>query len=174
MSIEPIPDNIHPLYRKQRLDWYENRIRTHAKGLASVFIELRNDALQPWRISHASYEDYCREVWGMTPRRIQQIAAGESVKALLASEAPDIAPIVQAMPEGQIRELVTAPPEKRAEVVRMAATQPGKMTASKIKQAKARIIATEENLPMHTQGEPANFPPAARVCPHCHGTGRIQ
>lgn len=156
--------DIHPLFIKQRLDWYESQIRTRAKSLAAIFVELRNDPHEPWRYAHESYEDYCREVWHMSPRRLQQIAAGESVKALLASEAPDIAPIVQAMPEGQARVLTTIPEDKRATVMRDAVSRPGKMTAAKIKQAKARII---ETIPSVTTA--AQLPEKAKVCPHCGG-----
>lgn len=108
----------------------------------------------------------------MSPRRLQQIAAGESVKALLATEAPDLAPVVQGMREGQVRALATVPPEKRADVLREATAAPGKMTAEKIKRAKARVIDLPPPDPV--LDEPENLPPAAKVCPHCNGTGRIE
>lgn len=166
---------------RNTLNWYEDQIRTRAKSLAAIFVQLRNDPQKPWRVSHESYEAYCLEVWNMSPRRIQQIAAGETVKALLAAEAPELAETVKKMPEGQIRALATAPPEKRAEVLRSAVEKPGKMTARKIKAAKARVIDHEEEalesaLASESLATPAptastisngELPPAAKVCPHC-------
>lgn len=162
MNPSQVAESIDRIKLQQRLTWYEDQIRIRSKSLAAIFLELRNDPQKPWRLSHESYEAYCTEVWSMSPRRIQQIAAGESVKALLASEAPDIAPVVQAMPEGQARVLTTIPASKRAAVIRDAVSRPGKMTAAKIKQAKARIIETIQAVTTAAQ-----LPYKAKVCPHC-------
>lgn len=171
MTALNIAESIQRTKLESRLKWYEEQIRARGKSFAAIFIELRNDPQQPWRLNHDTYEDYCREVWGMTSRRLQQIAAGASVKALLASEAPDLAPVVQAMREGQMRVLVTTPSEKRVEVLRAALeiSKPGEMTAAKIKKAKARVIDAAPADPVID--DPA---PAANVCPHCQGTGRIE
>lgn len=126
--------------------------------------------MRPWRLNHESYEQYCSEVWGMTPRRLQQIAAGESLKALLAAEEPTLAPTLAMMPEGQTRALASVPEAKRADVLKAALAQPGKMTAAKIKKAKARVIDPAPVSDPVLDDEPEQLPPAAKsglVCPHC-------
>jgi hypothetical protein len=84
----------------------------------------------------------------MSPRRMQQLAAGETVKALLTTEAPDLAPVLESMPEAQLRELASTPAEQRQEVLRTAVKSAPKLTAKRIKLAKAKIIdATPEPQP---------------------------
>ncbi len=160
-----LAESIYQTHQQNRLNWYEEQIRKQTRSLAAIFIELRKDGLQPWKAGgHESYEDYCREVWGMSPRRLQQIAAGESVKALLSLEAPDLAPVIKKMPEGQVRELVATPPENRLAVLRETISRVGKMTARKIKQAKARVIEPEAPAPA------APLEPAVDKCPGGNGT----
>lgn len=158
MTSEEIAVSLEKTKRANRLKWYEEEITKRGKNLAAIFKELRDDPIKPWSDTYPSYEIYCETVWGMTPRRIQQLAAGESVKALLASEAPDLAPILEKMPEGQLRELATTPAEKRQDVLRAATATPSKLTAKKIKAAKARIIDP-------ATGDPE--PEEPKCCPTC-------
>jgi hypothetical protein len=163
METNEITNRVQDANRKIRLDWYEGEIEKRGKLLATIFVELAADPLKPYLLTHANFEEYCRERWSMSPRRIQQLRKGESVKALLAAEAPDLAPIIKSMPEGQVRELATAPPEKREEVLREAIKAP-KLNSRTIKQAKARVVTPE---PTFEDESPAEKTP----CPHCNGTG---
>ncbi len=152
LFVMTLAESIYQTHQQNRLNWYEEQIRKQTRSLAAIFIELRKDGLQPWKAGgHESYEDYCREVWGMSPRRLQQIAAGESVKALLSLEAPDLAPVIKKMPEGQARALSAIPEARRIEVLRTV-VRAGDVTAKSI-----RKTAGIEKVAV-----------AKAVCPHCH------
>jgi len=156
--------SIEATKRQNRLKWYEDEITKRGKSLAAIFIELRDDPLKPWKLAHDTFDAYCAERWGLTQRRMQQLAAGESVKALLATEAPDMAETVSAMPEGQIRALASVAPEKRIEVLKTAVASTRKLTAKTIKQAKAIVIDIHP-----ATGEPTE-PKLPERCPHCGQT----
>lgn len=98
----------------------------------------------------------------MTLRRIQQITAGAEVKEEMKEAMPEAAHRIDTMKERAVREIVTTPPEKRMEVLRSAVSTPGKMTAAKIKLAKARIIAPTLDADTHAPVSPAP------CCPTCH------
>lgn len=149
--------------RRQRLEYYEREIKSRTALLVLIWKELRDDALQPYLATHDSLEHYLIDRWRMTPRRLQQLAAGEVIRAELAAEAtPDLAPVVENLKEGVLREVKNTPPAQRMEVIAAAVRTPGRVTASKIKQARARLVEPASE----SDREPAS--PAARCCPHCH------
>ena len=76
----------------------------------------------------------------MTPRRRQQLEKGEVIKALMSEAAPELAPTIAAMPEGQVREFIAVAPEQRIEVLRAAIADPAKLKPSTIKRAKAVVL----------------------------------
>ena len=134
--------------RKPRLEWYEREIEKRGKAFADILRELRDDPLKPYLATHNSLAHYLEDRWDMTPRRQQQLTAAENVKQILADAAPDLAPIVQNMKEGQVRELAKVPEAERPAVLRAAIADPkGKLTSTVIKQAKAKIINAETGEP---------------------------
>ena len=136
--------------RIPRLEWYEREIEKRFKSFADIWSELRDDPLKPYLATHSSLTHYLEDRWGMTDRRQQQLAAAATVKQLLADAAPDLAHIVRNMKEGQVRELAKVPEAERPAVLRAAIADPkGKLTSTVIKQAKARVVGTTTNLPMH-------------------------
>lgn len=162
MDADEIQNRILVANLKKKLEWYEDEIRKRGKAFIAIFNELRNDPSKPWRVSHESYEAYCLEVWGMSPRRLQQLAAGESLKALMLESAPDLSKVIQAMPEGQLRELAAVPELKRTDVLREAVKLEPKLTAKTIKKAKARVIDAETGKP-----DPEPQLEAKETCPAC-------
>lgn len=127
--------------RRLRLEYYEREIKSRTALLVLIWKELRDDPMQPYLATHDSLESYLVDRWHMTTRRLQQVAAGEVIRAELAAEAtPEIAPVVQRMNEGVLREIKALPPAQRMPVIAEAVRLPGKVTASKIKLAKARVI----------------------------------
>jgi hypothetical protein len=129
--------------RKERLVWYESQLEGKFRSLAALFLELKNDKLQPWLPEFESFEEYAEKKWGMTPRRRQQLERGEFIRLLAAENAPDIAEDIKAMPEGQVRVISKLKPPERIEVIRAAISiQPDrkKRTADTLKIAKARVI----------------------------------
>lgn len=146
--------------QKIRLEWYETEIRKRSRSLSTIFIELRDDGLKPWQYAHDSYEEYCADIWSLTSRRLQQLAAGESLRTMLSDESPDMALTLNRMNEGQLRALGAVPADKRTEVLKAAVeTLPKgeRLTAKKIKKAKARVIDNEPDIPE----------PEKPRCPHC-------
>lgn len=166
MESEEITNRVENAKRKTRLEWYEAEIEKRARSLAGIFVEMSSDPIKPYLLTHANFEEYCHDRWKMSPRRVQQLKKGESIKALLAAEAPDLAPTIATMNEGQVRELATAPPGKRVEVLREAIKAP-KLNSGTIKQAKARVVGTEQDFPMHTTREIGEGP-AGRSKPNLH------
>lgn len=145
MDSSEISSRVVIAQRKSRLEWHERQIKTSASNLASAFRALRDDKTRPWLCSHRSFEEYCADAWGMSRRRLQQIEAGENIKTLLSSEAPDLAEIVEPMKEGPLRVLAHTPPEQRVAVLREAVvdaalTKRNKLTEPIIRQARAKII----------------------------------
>lgn len=130
----------------------ENRI---SQGLAS-FIEV-GEALSAirerrlYRASHGTFEEYCREKWGMSRVRAHQFIDGaEAVLTIVNKEAIKT--------ESQARELAKVEPAQRAAVVEKAAQATGgKITASAIREASKPI--TIEMAPAEKPAEaPANIP----------------
>lgn len=130
--------------RRNKLTWYEDQIRKRAHSLAAIFKELRDDAEKPWLASHSDFETYCEEVWGMTSRRLLQIATGDATRAMLSGTTPEVAAIAATMNEGQLRPLAGLAPQVAAQVVEKASTTAkaaGKtMTANTIRAAKAAVV----------------------------------
>lgn len=163
MEAIEIADRALTARRKIKLEWYERELMKTLTSLASMFRQLRDDPEKPYLATHNSFEEYCLEKWKMTSRRTQQLIAADDLRLLLVDSAPtELRGTINGMHEGQLRELITTPEEKRVEVIREAIAmpeKPGKITAAKIKIAKARIV---EGV---TRG-PALKVKAGR-CPHC-------
>lgn len=172
---ESIEETRCKIARKNRLEWNEKQIRSSMNAIASSIRDIHLNKL--WQDTHASFEEYCQKVWGMSRQRAYQILGAENTRLLLADAAGEDAPLKAAalkLNDGQAAELEKLPPEQAVEVLREATGRPGKMTAAKIKQAKARVVSTEQNLPMHTAANTLTFKNpqgtiVARVCPHCGG-----
>lgn len=159
MSPDEITDRALAVRRQSKLDWYVSQIEKAGKALAAVFRELRDDRDKPYLIAHDSWEHYCQDRWNMTPRRAQQLMAGESVRMQLA-DSPETASIAPTLNECQLREIATVPEPQRAQVLQVAQESASKLTAATIKRAKAIVIDGET-------GEPV-----ARVkCANCGGSG---
>jgi len=141
METDELEARILNAKRKPRLEWYEREIEKRFKSFADIWRELRDDPLKPYLATHSSLAHYMEDRWGMTDRRQQQLAAAATVKQLLSDAAPDLAPIVQNMKEGQVRELAKVPEPERPAVLRAALTDPkGKLTGPVIKRAHAKVI----------------------------------
>ena len=96
--------------------------------VGDALLKIRDARL--YRASHASFEAYCREKWGMTRRRADQLIEASAVVIGLASENHGS----QITTERQARELAKVPEEARAEVLKEAA-EAGPVTAKAIKAA---------------------------------------
>ena len=110
-------------YNERRVSEGLERFRDVGLALASI----RDNRL--YRATHATFEDYCRERWHWSRQRAHQMIECAEVAASLPT---DCQPLVDN--ERQARELAKVEPEKRAEVLALAA-QAGPVTAKAIKQA---------------------------------------
>jgi hypothetical protein len=95
--------------------------------------------------------------WKMTGRRVRQLIAADDARLLLLDVAPEMESEVNNLHESQLREIVTTPLERRVEVLQKAVSLPGKMTAAKIKKAKAIVLDVETHEPVETP----------KCCPTC-------
>lgn len=110
----------------------EQRISAGFESFRDVGLALkrvRDERL--YRTTHASFEAYCREKWGMGKSYAYQIIASASV-------AVEVSAIADIPNESSARELARVEPEHRDEVVRKAA-ESGPVTAKAIKQAAAKV-----------------------------------
>lgn len=114
---------------KQRLEVLESVIDAGMQTFVHVgnaLLEIRDGRL--YRQTHSTFEDYCRERWGMSrPRAYQLIEAAETVSNL--STIVDILPTA----ETHIRPLTTLEPAQQREAWQRAVeTAPnGKVTAAR-------------------------------------------
>ncbi len=159
------------------LDWHERQIEAAGQELAKKFKALKEDKQKPYLLTHATFDLYCADRWNMTTRRVQQMLAGETMRVLLLEEAPQLADRVESMKERGLREIATTEPELRVEVFEEAASTPGKITAAKVKGAKAKVLKRLRKLiePVDAEYQPiepkvesvdAN-PKTVECCPHC-------
>lgn len=128
-----------------RLARYEAKIKS---GLAS-FIEVGEalSAIRDQRLylaTHGTFEDYCREKWGMSASRARQLVGASSVAQSVT--------MVTLTSERQARELARVEPERRQEVLEAAlAATGGKITAEALRKSAAlsKNVAIEA-LPLPT------------------------
>lgn len=117
--------------------------------VGDALLKIRDARL--YRASHASFEAYCREKWGMTRRRADQLIEASAVVIGLASENN----CSHLVTESQARELAKVPEEARAEVLKEAA-ESGPVTAKSIKAAAEKRNADPNDEPPRVQcGIPA-------------------
>lgn len=97
--------------------------------VGAALLEIRDSRL--YRTTHGTFEDYCRERWGMVASRARQlIAAAETVQNLQSVTTVTLLPAT----ESQARPLTTLEPEVQREVWQRAVeTAPnGKVTAAHV------------------------------------------
>lgn len=135
-----INETRHRIDRQKRLAWNENQMKTAARTIASSLKDIHDNKL--WEGDYATFEKYCEEKWGMTRQRAYQLIGAEDARLMLQGAAPELADTAAKMNDLQASEFANLGPEKAAAVFRDAVEKntKGKMTAAKIKQAKARII----------------------------------
>ena len=91
-----------------------------------ALLEIRESRL--YRDTHATFEDFCRDQFGMKRQRAYQLIEAASTVA----ESPECQKFLTS--ESQARELAKVEPELRAEVLQ-AAAESGKVTAKSIREA---------------------------------------
>jgi hypothetical protein len=110
--------------------------------VGNALLTIRDERL--YRADYATFEDYCRERWGLSrPRAYQLIDAANTVSTIVDTGLPAPAN------EGQARELARVPEEQRAEIWQQTLDATGgRPTAAAIRQTyqpdpQAVIEATE-------------------------------
>jgi len=145
--------------RVARLAWWEKEIEIKGHGLVEAFKQMKEDPLEPWLgKGFADFEEYCKERWGMTKRRLYQIEAAQGLRDVLCEEVPELKECIERLPERAVRELSGIPKEARVEVVKEAYSTQGKPTAAKLKVIKARVL--------HPEIEPVKMGDV-ELCPTC-------
>ncbi len=107
--------------------------------VGTALLEIRDQRL--YRERWASFEDYCRERWGMSRPRAYQIIDAAKVVAALSTN-------VDTLPgnEAQVRPLTALPPEQQREAWTLAVeTAPGgKVTGAHVEQTVAKLTGTAQ------------------------------
>lgn len=109
--------------------------------VGNALLTIRDDRL--YRESHDAFEDYCRERWGFSRQRAQQLtSAAQAVTTIVGTDLP--APVN----EGQARELARVPEDKRSEVWReTVARTEGRPTAKAIRETYEATAQGSETSP---------------------------
>ena len=101
-----------------------------------ALLEIRESRL--YRDTHATFEDFCRDEFGMKRQRAYQLIEA----AVVVEESPECQKFLSS--ESQARELAKVDPEARAEVLQRAA-ESGKVTAKSINAAASEAAPTLPN-----------------------------
>ena len=148
-GVEPLD-----LAEKNTLAYNESIISKGMEAFVAVgnaLARIREDRL--YRQTHATFESYCRERWGLSKRHCNRLIESAEVVESVGPIGPEITT------ESQARELAKVPPERRAEVVEKATTATGgKITAKAIQKAAAdEVIEAEVIEPKKSRPETKNF-----------------
>jgi hypothetical protein len=100
--------------------------------VGAALMSIRDERL--YRVEYGTFEDYCRERWGMTRRHANRLVEAAEITVALGPIGPTT--------ESQARELTGLPPEIAAEVMDLAA-ESGKVTAASIRDARETIQPTK-------------------------------
>lgn len=101
--------------------------------VGSALMRIRDGRL--YKESHDTFEAYCKERWGMSPRHANRLVESADVVMSLGPIGP------KPTSEAVARPLASLPPEKREEVWNKALEiGAGKPTAKQVEQAKAEVI----------------------------------
>lgn len=111
----------------------ENIIATELAGFyrcGDALMEINNDRL--YLEEYDTFDEYCREKWGMTPRRgYQLIEAAEIVKRC--------EPVVHIPNERAARPMAGLPPKEQLKVAKVLAKSTEKLTAKSVAQAVSQV-----------------------------------
>jgi hypothetical protein len=108
--------------------------------VGTALAEVRDSRL--YRQVAATFEEYCREQWGLSKPYATQLITAADVTVAIATERPDLPPPSR---EAQARELAKVEPERRAEVWTAAVESTGgKPTASAVKAAATEALGREQ------------------------------
>ena len=98
--------------------------------VGNALLEIRDRRL--YRQTHSSFEDYCRDKWQMSARHAYRLCTSAEVIKSLPEKCDQLVTT-----ESQVRELAKIEPERRVEVLEVAAST-GKVTAKSIKEVAAQ------------------------------------
>lgn len=168
----------HQIDRDKRLEWNERQITSAMNTAKSSLKDIHDHEL--WKGKYDSFEQYCLKKWDMTRQRAYQIIGAETTRALLAgsTEDPALKEAAEKLNDAQASELNGLPAETALEALKDAVERPGKMTASKMKQAKGRVIeqlsgkeGDEPCAPPTNTSAPVTLPGQGKTIPDALSTG---
>ena len=132
-----IADTRAKIERKKRLEWNEKQIFASMKSIASSLKDIYDNEL--WKDSFETWDEYCKTRLHLTRQRAHQLINAEDTRLLL-SDDPQVGAVAKELNDGQATALNGISKEQAVEILHEAIKRPGKMTAAKIKAAKARVI----------------------------------
>jgi len=130
---------------KEELKEFEKRIESGLKTFREVgaaLLAIRDGRM--YRAEYRTFEDYCKERWGLKKQTAYQMIEGASVIKNLESHNCDLLPKNQ----GQTRPLAELPPEKQPEAWQAATSKAEsegrKVTAKDVQEEVKKITTTAE------------------------------
>lgn len=97
-----------------------------------------------YRLTHVSFEAYCREKWGFVSRYARQLIESSTAARQVHEAAPDAPPVST---ERSARELAKAPAEKRAEAWERATATTDRPTAKRVAISVVDVVESESASP---------------------------
>jgi hypothetical protein len=148
-----IDSNLAPLTKAeaQQLEQREQIIKqgiTAFKQVAEALLEIRDQRL--FRAQYSTFEDYCREKWGMTRRHADRLLlANAVVENLESDQLVSKIPVAIPVTEAQARPMAALPPKQQVEVGRIVAAQTKTPTAQDFQKAVQKVAnpAKKDNPP---------------------------
>ena len=140
-----IDSNLTPLTQVEakQLEQREQIIKqgiTAFKQVAEALVEIRDQRL--FRAQFRTFEDYCREKWGMTRRHADRLVlANAVVENLESDQLVSKIPIAIPVNEAQARPLAALPPKQQVEVARIVAAKTKTPTAKDFKKALQKVAS---------------------------------
>lgn len=173
-------------YQKLR-DELKSQIRTANVAwwrIGEILCEIKDGKL--YLEEGLDWEGFCEKCFGFSKRHSDSLIKDAKTHAIIDTfyrGAGGILPKISATATHELSDV----PKREAIAIVKRVSKTGPVTAAKIKQAKARVVSTEENLPMHTDASDAALAAATpregmrpledvlneidgeRRCPHCGG-----
>jgi hypothetical protein len=157
---------------KEELKEFEKRIESGLKTFREVgaaLLAIRDGRM--YRAEHKTFEDYCRERWGFSKSRANQLVSAAEVVGNLTTI------VAKPQTESQARPLAALPPEKQPEAWQAATSKAEsegrKVTARDVQEEVKKITTTAEIVDVEVlppeQKEVREEKTKAKYTPPCNG-----
>jgi hypothetical protein len=180
------PENVLSPQEAQRLHELENIIQEGFESFLRVglaFAEVRFHKL--YRTTHTRFEDYCRDRWGLSLSRTNQIIGSVKVIENITQAFPQDAALLEETSKCAFRSLATLEPPLQSavwELVKSIEERPSGRTIEEVVETirgaikdgwQARDGATQESVPVTSGSRNGTSPHRAHGCAHHRASNQL-